>query len=112
VQSSELRPEVNWITLCPERHFAKMGVPFFENKWLAASFEEFGITVKHRSCSARGINGESIFRFGRESRWSQAARVDRVGHTGDLIEIIDAPDQPAFLVAPSAKIFHVQIPNC
>src|SRR6478672_8930868 len=35
----------------------------------------------------------------------------RVGHASGLIEIIDAPDQPPFFVAPSAKIFHMQVPN-
>src|SRR5262245_13451345 len=103
---------MNWIALCSERHFAKMRVSFFENKWLAASLEEFGITVKHRSCSASGINGESIFALGEDRARHQAHEVRRVGHTGDLIEIIDAPDQPPFFVAPSAEIFHMQVPNC
>jgi hypothetical protein len=102
---------MNWIALCPERHFTKMRVAFFEDKWLAASFEEFGITFKHRSCSAGGINGESIFALGEDRARHKPHEVHRVGHAGGLIEIVDAPDQPPFFVAPSAKIFHMQVPN-
>src|SRR5215467_11090781 len=102
---------MNWIALCPERHFAKMRVAFFEDEWVAASLEGFGITAKHRSCSASGINGESIFAFGEDRARHKPHEVHRVGHMGDLIEIIDAPNQPPFLVTPSAKIFPRQVPT-
>src|SRR5262249_6648097 len=98
--------------LCAERHFAKMRVAFFEDEWVAASLEGFGITAKHRSCSASGINGESIFAFGEDRGRHKPHEVHRVGHMGDLNEIIDAPNQPPFLVTPSANIFHVAVPNC
>src|SRR4029079_8782368 len=102
---------MNCIALCPERHFAKMRVAFFEDEWLAASLEEFGIAFEHRSCSASGISSESIFALGEDRARHKPHEVCRVGHAGDLIEIIDAPDQPPFFVAPSAKIFDMQVPN-
>src|SRR5262245_28080616 len=102
---------MNWIALRPKRHFAKMRMAFFENEWLAPSLEKFGITVKHRSCSASCINSESIFVLGEDRARYKPHEVHRVGHAGGLIEIIDAPDQPPFFVAPNAKIFHMQIPN-
>src|SRR5262245_64050550 len=102
---------MNWIALRPKRHFAKMRMAFFEDEWLAARFEKFGITIKHCSCSACCIDGEFIFALCEDRARHKAHEVYRVGHADDLIEIIDAPDQPPFLVAPSAKIFHMQVPN-
>ena len=71
---------MNWIALCPKRHFAKMRVAFFEDERLAASLEEFGIAFKHRSCSAIGINGESIFALGEDRTRHKPHKVHRVGH--------------------------------
>jgi hypothetical protein len=102
---------MNWIALCPKRHFTKMRVAFFEDERLAISLEEFGIAFKHRSCSASGINSESVFALGEDRARHKPHKVHRVGHASGLIEIIDAPDQPPFFVAPSAKIFHMQVPN-
>src|SRR6476659_2250250 len=88
---------MNWIALCPKCHFTKMRVAFFEDERLAASLEEFGIAFKHRSCSAGGINGESIFALGEDHTRHKPYKVHRVGHGSGLIQIIDAPDQPPLL---------------
>ena len=53
----------------------------------------------------------SIFALGEDRARHKPHEVRRVGHAGDLIEIVDAPHQPTFFVAPRAKIFHMQVPN-
>src|SRR5262245_53524473 len=102
---------MHWIALRPESHFAKMRVAFFKDKWLAPSLDKFCITIKHRSCSTGGIDGEFIFALCEDRARHKPYEIRRVGHAGDLIEIIDAPDQSPLFVAPSAKIFHMQVPN-
>ena len=49
-----------------------------------------------------GIDGE--MRAG-----GQAHQIDGVGHAADFVEVVHAPDEPAFDVAPGAEILHVQI---
>lgn len=39
----------------------------------------------------------------------QPYKIDGIRHAGDFIEIVDAPDQPAFGIAPGAEIFDMQI---
>src|SRR5262245_33485959 len=102
---------MNWIALCSESHFAKMRVAFFKDKWLAPSLDKFRITIKHRSCNTGGIDAEFIFALCEDRARHKPYEIRRVGHSGDFIEIIDAPDQSSFCVPPSAKIFHMQVTN-
>jgi hypothetical protein len=39
----------------------------------------------------------------------QANQVENIGHLGGFVVIVDAPDQTAFLVAPSSEIFQVDV---
>jgi hypothetical protein len=36
-------------------------------------------------------------------------QIERIRHYRGLVEIVDAPDQPAFGIAPGAEIFQVQV---
>ncbi len=41
----------------------------------------------------------------------EAYQIDGVGHGPGFVEIVDAPDEPAFDVAPCAEVFEVKIAN-
>ena len=47
--------------------------------------------------------------FSEHGARDQPHEIDGIGHAGDFIEIVDAPDQPAFGVAPRAEILDMQI---
>ena len=43
------------------------------------------------------------------STHGEADEIVGVGHGMGFVEVVDAPDQAAFNVAPGAEIFHVQV---
>ena len=69
---------------------------------LFVSGEDLRARVAVENAELLGIDRE--VRAGR-----QPDQVDGVRHAADFVEVVEAPDQAAFDVAPRAEIFHVQI---
>ena len=55
------------------------------------------------------VDGKLILPLGKDNTSDQPHQVDRIGHLRDLIEIVDAPNEPALEVTPSSEILYVQI---
>ena len=92
-----------------DRGFAKGGVMLGQHERHAAAFEAPAIAFENRFRSLLRRDVQMIGGDGQMSAGGQANQVDRVGQPADFVEIVDAPDQPAFDVAPGAEVFDVQI---
>jgi hypothetical protein len=82
-----------------------------EHERLAAGLERCGIALKHSCRGGTVVDDEPVLALGEDSTRDQSDEIDGVGHAGDFIEIVDAPDQPAFGVPPCAEILDMQIAN-
>ncbi|HEU0016896.1 MAG TPA: hypothetical protein VFQ31_00830 [Methyloceanibacter sp.] len=81
----------------------------FEHERLAAGVERCGIAFEYRCRSGIVVDGKSVLALGEDGARDQPHEIDRIGHAGDFIEIVDTPDQPAFGVPPRAEILDMQI---
>ena len=82
---------------------------FFEDEGGAARLQRFTVAFEHGRCRAGGIDGEIMLVLGEDRARDQPNEIDRIGHVGDLVEIIDAPNEAALGVAPRPEILHMQI---
>jgi hypothetical protein len=105
----QLSPKLGWIALRAKRHFAQRRMTLLEHEWVAAGFEIFGIALEHDIGSSGVVDGESVLALGEDGARDQANEIDGIGHAGDFIEIIDAPDETSLSIAPRSEILHVQI---
>ena len=111
-QSIYFSPEQYWV---PQLVFGDRPKPYVllaQHKWKP--------TLLHASLVPSQDCGGGVFWPYREAlflRRQQRARsepdqIHGVGINTGLVEIVDAPDKPAVAIAPSAKIFDVQVAHC
>src|SRR5579862_1127585 len=104
-----LAPEANRIAQLAFCNFAQPCVPFAEHKGLPLGIEAFMIARENRCTDSLPLKIETA-RLNREMRADgEANEVDGVSHRPGFIEIVDAPNKPAFDIAPGAKVFYMEI---
>jgi hypothetical protein len=84
-------------------------VILFEDKCLAAGSKRLGIAFEHGRRRGVVVNGEAVLSLGEHGAGDQPHEIDGIGHAGDFIEIVDAPNEPALGIPPRAEILHVKI---
>ena len=83
----------------------------FKNKRIPTVFEVFRIPLEHSHCCFARIDGQPIFAFCEGGARDEPGEVNGIGHRGDFVEVIDAPDQPTLGIAPSSEILDMEIPH-
>ena len=78
-------------------------------KGLPPFSRESGIALKHARRRIARIDGEIVLAFGKDGARDQPDEVDGVWHASDFIEIIDAPDEPTFGIAPRPEVLDMEI---
>jgi hypothetical protein len=108
-KADELSPELHRIALCAQGHRPQIRMVLFEHEWLAAGRKRLGITFEH--CRRRGavVNREAVLSLGEDGARDQPHEIDGIGHAGDFIEIVHAPNEPALGIPPGAEVLHVKI---
>jgi hypothetical protein len=89
----------------------KSRVALLQHEGIAAGFERLGITFEHGGRHEVLVDGQALPAFGDDGARDRADEIDGVGHCRDLIQVVDAPHEPAFEVAPGPEILDVQIAN-
>ena len=108
-QAVELLPILDGVAQNARNHMAQPVVLFRHNEGNAAAFEALFVAAEDGIAGVLGRDLEARFADGNVRAGGQAHQIDGVGQLVDFVEIVDAPDQAAFDVAPGAEIFHVQI---
>jgi len=105
----ELLPEADGVAEFAESEKAEPLVVFGEDERFAAGGESVAITLFDGFGGFAFGNAKMFFGDGQVSAGGEANEIDGVGGGGDLVKIVDAPDEAAFGVAPGAEIFDVKI---
>jgi len=105
----ELVPEMDGIAEFAERHETQPLVIFGEDESFAASGDGVAIAFFDGFGSFAAGDVEVLCEDGEIGAGGEADEVDGVRAGEDFVEIVDAPDEAAFEVAPSTKIFDVEI---
>src|SRR6266446_135038 len=102
-----LCPEANGVAFGSQGHFAKCPVALFENKGFATGFNPLGISVENCLTSVGRRDTEALLLLRQDGARCQPHQVDRVGHPTGFVEVVNAPDEPALGIAPSAEVLYV-----
>src|SRR6202158_3473866 len=84
---------------------------FGQNKGPAVALQLPGISFQYCFTRIGRAKRKMTCRDCQMCAYCKSHQVVRVRQSERFIEIIDAPDQPALLVAPGAKVLNVQIAN-
>ena len=71
--------------------------------------DAFAIAFEHGAADVFAFEGKTSGFDGEVGADGEADQIDGVGHGPGFVEVVDAPDQAAFDVAPGAEIFDVKI---
>ena len=82
---------------------------FFENEWFTATCEALHIALENCSAGFAKTEVEETGSSGKPHARRQPDQVVGTRKVISLVEVVDAPNQPAVAVAPGAEIFEVQI---
>src|SRR5579862_2730327 len=111
-QGIHFLPEVHGIAQFAFGDSAQPLMLFAQDKWKAPRVETLAIALKNCVADVLLFKRQAT-RFDCEmSADRQAHEVDGICHGPSFIEVVDAPNQAAFEVAPGAEIFDVQIADC
>ena len=102
-------PESDGIAKFIERQQAQPAVMLGKNERPAAPGQGIAIALLDDARGFLAGEGEVLFLDGQIGAGKEANQIHGIGGGPGFIEIIDAPDEPAFEVAPGAEIFDVQI---
>jgi hypothetical protein len=105
----ELIPEANGVSEFAESEQAEPLMIFGEDEGFTAGFERVAIAFFDGLGGLPFGDAEMFAGDGQIGAGSKADEIDGVGSGGDFVEIVDAPDEAAFGVAPGAEIFDVKI---
>ena len=109
-EAGELCPESRRIAFLAHRHRAQFGVLLFEHERLARpDADRLAIAAQDRGAGLAGADRQRRIALGEQRAGREAHQIDRVRHRLRFVEIVDAPDQPAFGIAPGAEILDMQI---
>jgi hypothetical protein len=75
----------------------------------AAFVQAVAVALDDRFAGALERDAEARLLHGDEHARRQAYQILRVGQQHRFVEIVDAPDEPAFRVAPGAEVLDVQV---
>src|SRR5581483_4235791 len=89
-------PKLCWFTFRIHCHFAQTGMAFFENERFAARLQRFRIALEHGCSSLALIERQCVFPFREDGTRDESNQINRIGHPGNIIKIIDAPAQSTF----------------
>ena len=82
---------------------------FAKNKSATLRLHTFAIAFEHAAADIFALKRKTSGLDGEVGANGQADQVDGVGHGPGFIEVVDAPDEAAFDVAPGTEILDVQI---
>jgi hypothetical protein len=82
-------------------------VALLEHERFAAGFERLGIAFERGGGHDVLVDRQALLAFGDDGACDRADEIDGIGHCRDLIEVVDAPDEPAFEVTPGSEILDV-----
>ena len=105
----ELVPKMDGIAEFAERHEAQPLVILGEDERFAACGEGIAIALFDGFGGFAARDVEMFLENGEIGAGGEADKVDGVGAGEDFVEIVDAPDEAAFKVAPRAEIFDMEI---
>ena len=81
-----------------------------QNKWLSSPLNHRPVTRADLSTDFIGLERKSGRAFRCQQRTDgETNKIIGKGHGMGLIEIVDAPDEPPFRIAPRAEIFEMEI---
>src|SRR5215467_15057832 len=111
-QGIHLFPEMDGIAKLAFCDLAQPLLLLAEHERHATCFHCTAISLDDRTANVLLLQW-NMARFHREVRaYREADQIVGVGSRMSLVEVVHAPDQPAFGVAPGSEILHVQIADC
>jgi hypothetical protein len=108
-KADEFSPELDRIALGAQGHRAQIRMALFEHERLAARSKRSGIAFEHGRRRGAVVNGEEVLSLGEHGARDQPHEIDGIGHAGDFIEIVDAPNESALGIPPGAEVLNVEI---
>ena len=109
VRAVEFFPEELRVAHVSFGELAKPSMPLTEHEGFTACFERRGVTCNDRLHDVV-VPRRRIERLKREGcARREAHQVHGVRHRCRFIEVVEAPDEATFGIAPRAKIFHVDV---
>ena len=103
----DLGPKILGLALARQGIGAQPGLAFEQQRGLRV-VEPFAISLEH-GIGRRPIVDVLMASWRKLDAGDETDQIERVGHPGCFIEIIDAPDQAAVGVAPGSEIFQMQV---
>ena len=108
-QGIHLRPEMNRIAQFTLRNLAQPVVVLAQDEGQTAFAQGFAIAFENGIADVFLLERQ-VARLGRQvSAHGQADQIVGIRHGMSFVEVVDAPDQASFDVAPGAEILHVQV---
>ena len=101
--------KTHWIAQLAEGQQAQPPVVFGENEWAAALCQAIAIALLDGFACFLACQRKVLFLDGQICAGQQPNQVRGIRRGPRFVEIVHAPDQPAFQVAPGAEILDVQI---
>src|SRR3989441_1896570 len=112
LQRSELVPELRGIAKLDKRQVAEPRLMLRQHDRAPALEETPYVAFENGVASPFvGDPEESLLSREHDTR-REAHQVERVRRAARLVDVVDAPHEPAFGIAPRSKIFGMQIADC
>src|SRR5580698_4808456 len=102
-------PEVDGIAEFAFGDAAEPLMPFAEDEGATFFLQGFAIAFEHGAADVLALDREASGFGGEVGADGQAHEINGVGHGPGLVEIVDAPDEAAFDVAPGSEVLDVEI---